>query len=431
MIGLDGCRGMCRRRIGGAMNLCRWTAAACAAPLILTSIAAGGAANAELRDGALEEPDLIEKSADESFHLLAFAHPVSLESATSVTSGANLPIEGYHFESESITGDYWLDGGLTVETFLDEVVARTGTFPEVTAAYVDAPAYADRRTAKRGAEEAALGVELPVYEAPPADPSLAAASRGSEKNSSVAGERLAATDTWQPNDAETMITPMGSNLAISAKYSWWGFDPYASPLSMANSWGMEFQTDFYSANRPWPPGTPINFPGKNTRPNCSAMDYKDWGAASNQPFDWFGWVISGDDYVAAPGSLGLYGDYNDATDPCTVSSIAVGMANPQAMPWSTLGTNHLDLYIYPKTGQAAQSPVGAIVQPVSRNWCEINSWMPLTDCMGVTPGTYPGPGPTQSRMVLNSANNNLAPSLCWYSSDFGTVPATFWDCSSF
>ncbi len=317
-----------------------------------------------------------------TFLELDFAHPVSLESATTVVDGGGVPISGYHFASDSIIGDFWPEGGLSVEEFLAEVEEKTGTAPEIVAAYVDAALYAERRGQQRSAPPL-LGASLPVFEAPAADPSLAATDR--PEDSSDWSPHFVSDETWQPSEAEVMIQPMGDNLAISTKYHWQGVNPFASPLVMADHWGLEFQVDFYSSrvvNSPLPP--------PHNRPNCgtSTVNYKDWAAASNRPFDWFGWVISGSSHIAAPGALGLYGDYN----------------------------------------VEAQSTVGAIVQPVSRNHCEIYHWLPLTDCMGVTSGAYPGPGPASSRMVLNSANNNKAPSLCWYSPSFGTTPAQLWTC---
>ena len=126
----------------------------------------------------------------------------------------------------------------------------------------------------------------------------------------------------------------------------------------------------------------------------------------------------------------MYGDFNDLSDPCNVSTIAVGMAQPSMMP-NSYGSNFLSLYLYPLRGDDAQSKIGAIVQPVSRQHCESNPTMPLMDCMGVTPGTYPGPGSSNSRMVLNDARGKVAPDLCWYSGEFGNSAAAleFWDCN--
>ncbi|MBD3751286.1 MAG: hypothetical protein IE935_02325 [Micrococcales bacterium] len=378
----------------------------------------------------VKEP--VEEPITPTFSEISFAHPVSLESATTVARAAGLPVEGYHFESDSIVGDFWLNGGLTVEEFLAEVRKETGTAPEIVTAYVDGEAFTDKREHSRGLGDVVIGADLPVYDAPdavaPADRAVAERSSAADLTSDVVAS-AAAGDTWQPNDAQVMITDMGQSLSISSQYSWWSSDPYASPLAMADHWGMEFQVDFYTANRPWPPGTPNWWLGKDLRPNCSGADYKDWAAASNRPFDWFGWVIDGTNVVSAPGALGLYGDYNDLSDPCNVSTVAVGMAQPWAMPSGTYGTNTLMIYSYPLRGQETQSRVGSIVQPVTRHQCENQTWMPLTDCMGVTELEYPGPGTGHNRMVLNADNNNQAPDLCWYSGEFGTVPAQIWSCS--
>ena len=204
----------------------------------------------------MKEP--VEEPITPTFSEISFAHPVSLESATTVARAAGLPVEGYRFESDSIVGNFWLDGGLTVEEFLAEVRKETGTAPEIVTAYVDGEAFTDKREQSRGLGDVVLGADLPVYDAPDA---VVPTDRGPAERSSTAqlspvvASSAAAGDTWQPNDAQVMITDMGQNLSISSQYSWWSLDPYASPLVMADHWGMEFQVDFYTNNRPWPPGT--------------------------------------------------------------------------------------------------------------------------------------------------------------------------------
>lgn len=403
----------------------RRTALSLGAALVL--VGSSAFATSQAQASPTPELQMVTAAADPSsaatYEQLAFAHPVSLESAVTVTEGAGVPISGYHFESDSIVGDFWPNSGLSVEEFLAEVAAKTATAPEVVGAYVDADLYAESTETSRSIASPILGEDLPIYDAPDADPSLD--TFDSEETSSDTSRRVAADETWHPSEAEVMIGPMGNNLSISAKYRWQTTDPFSSALVMADHWGMEFQIDFYSSR-----ALPSDAPLPGTRPLCgtSITHYKDWAAASNREFDWFGWVIAGPDLVAAPGTLGLYGDYNDLTDPCKVSTIAVGMAQPHAMPYDTMYKEHLSLYMYPLKGSEAQSKVGAIVQPVTRQLCEQIPNMPLTDCMGVVADTYPGPGPSSNRMVLNSANNNQAPSLCWYSPDFGTTPAQTWAC---
>ncbi|WP_159501879.1 hypothetical protein [Microbacterium sp. 18062] len=373
--------------------------------------------------------DPLGKSDTPAYEQVAFANPVSLASATTVTEAGALQIKGYHFVSDSIIGDYWLEGGLSVNEFLSEVEQKTGTAPEVVAAYVDGEAYAQLEEKESARTSRLLGESLPFFDAPDGDPSRESFA---STDAALQLNALAANETWQPNTAEAMITQMSStNLAIEAKYSWCGLDPYASPTKMAKHWGMEFQFDFYTQMRPNNPTSPLPI-GYGVRPHCGATTslYKDWAAASTREYSWFAWVIAGSDQIYAPGNLGMYGDFNDLSDPCNVSTIAVGMAQPQVMPHSVAGTNHLSIYYYPLKGEDAYSVVGAIVQPVSRTWCEQNPSMPLMDCMGVAPGAYPGPGPTSSRMVLNNANGRAAPNLCWYSPDFGTTPAQFWACTS-
>jgi len=48
--------------------------------------------------------------------------------------------------------------------------------------------------------------------------------------------------------------------------------------------------------------------------------------------------------------------------------------------------------------------------------------------MGVTPGSYPGPGPATSRPVLGDWRNKQAPDLCWYSDNYGNDAPIIWNC---
>lgn len=360
-----------------------------------------------------------------------FAHPVSLQSALTVKSAAGAEIIGYHFVSDSIVGDYFPGGGLSAEVFLADVAKKTGTAPEIVKAYIDGD-NADKVGAGRVAEEV-LGEALPAFDAPDAEPSpdfISADVPADRTERDQLNPLKAASSTWVPNDAEAMITPLTSqNLNILGKYSWWSLEPYASPLAMADHWGMEFQFDFYTTVRP--NLNPYGDDYLGIRPFCGTtqINYKDWAAASTDPYTWVAMVISGDNQVIAPASLGMYGDFNDASDPCTVSTIAVGMAAPWAMP-NSYGSNFLSISYYPAKGDDATSVVGAIVQPVSRTHCEQNPTMYLMDCMGVTPGAYPGPGTSSSRPVLNNNRGLRAPSLCWWSGGFGLDTSQFqtWSC---
>lgn len=361
---------------------------------------------------------------DPTFAELQFHHPVSLKSASTVQSGAGLPILGYHFESDSIVGDFWLDGSLSIDEFLSEVRRRTGTAPEIVTAYVDGAEHQARSLQRSEATgEVMLGADLPVFDAPdaviPADLATSKSSPGLAVRSG--------SQTWQPTDVQIQIGSMGSKIAIDANYSWWGLSPFAHPAVMADHWGMEFQVDFYTSQRPI--AAPWPYLGIRGACGVPGDEYKDWAAASNRAFDWFGWVIAGTSTILAPGNIGLYGDYNDLSDPCTVSTIAVGAAQPQMIPNTIGSTNELRLTMYPNKGQDSTSVVGSIVQPVNRGMCESFPSMPLTDCMGVTPGTYPGPGPTGSRPVLNNTRGWRAPDLCWYSGSYGATDPQAFSCN--
>ncbi|MBD8022990.1 hypothetical protein [Microbacterium gallinarum] len=363
-----------------------------------------------------------------TFESVAFAHPVSLESALTVTVVDGAPVQGYHLLSDSIVGDFFPTDGLSVEQFLDDVESKTGTVPEVTHAYLRGE---DVETAANRTSTAILGEDLPKFDAPDADPDPAYVQPREDVDRALGASPRSAASTWQPNDVEAMIEPLGSdNLSIVGKYYWWGDAPFASPVVMADHWGMEFQFDFYTTTRP--NLNPYGDDYTGFRPFCGTTStyYKDWAVASTRPYTWTALVIVGPNLVAAPANLGMYGDFNDLSDPCNVSTIAVGMANPWAMPMDDWGQNSLVISYYPERGSDTQSVVGAIVQPVNRLHCEVNPTMPLMDCMGVTPGSYPGPGPSSSRVVLNNGRGWKAPSLCWYSGGFGADPASRWTCGA-
>jgi len=363
---------------------------------------------------------------------ITFAHPVSLESALTVTMAAGIEIVGYHLNSDTIVGDYWLGAGLDVDAFLRNIEIETGTAPEIVGAYVEADKFEESAPRPKSRTSIVLGADLASFDAP--DPEISRLTSSIDSlRAEVSAEgspvlARASSETWQPSAVGASVRNNGTEVGIEVVYSWEGLNPYASPLVMADHWGMEFQFDFYTTNR----GVvgDENIPNLGVRPWCGVIGtgYKDWAVASNRPFSWYAFAMSGNNLIIAPAALGLYGDYNDLADPCTVSSIAVGMADPHQMTSDSSGNNHLKLSMFPAKGMDSQSRVGAIVQPVSRQWCEDFPSMPLTDCMGVTYGTYPGPGPVSSRMVLNETNNNFAPDLCWYSGGFGTIPAVTYQC---
>lgn len=82
-------------------------------------------AQASSQEAATTPATVDEDAQAVTFQELQFAHPVSLESAVTVVEGAGSPIAGYHFESDSIIGDFWPGSGLSVEAFLAECVSKS------------------------------------------------------------------------------------------------------------------------------------------------------------------------------------------------------------------------------------------------------------------------------------------------------------------
>ena len=307
---------------------------------------------------------------------------------------------------------------MSVEEYLESIEKTVGTQPEVVGAYtVVTQEESSRLLSERGAE-APLVTGLPEFRAPLGRALQATSLEKASEISMAAAD--AAPDTWAPDFANIQIYDLTTTtVQIVESYGWFQTDPYNSPNVMADHWGMEFQLDFYTAPRAWPPGTP-SFPNKDQRPNCAGDDYKDWASVSNEPFDWYALVYVDEGTLFTPTNLGLYGDYNDLFDECTRSSVTVGMANPQVFPCGVNCYQNMDLYLFPDRGQDDASTTGGLIQVVDRYMCEQATTMPLTDCMGATQywGDYPGPG-EPSRALLNPDRGWQAPDLCWMTENFG------------
>lgn len=394
--------------------------------ITIASFAAGSSAV------AVERSEYV--SGETTISLVDFDHPVSLPDAATIRTANSQDVIGYRFDSDSMVGDFWVDTNQSLASFLEDVETKTGTVPEVTGAYLEVPQSGKEGDRLRHENDAVvIETGLPEFDAPDASPEAGLLEvRGNEDGSRAESSSVTAranTNTWRPNDAEGMVEDLGASVMITAKYSWYGVDPFASPLETADHWGMEFEFSFHTAMRtPIVPAAP-----PYVRPNCGRDDFKDWAAASNRYFNWFAMVAYGQDFVYAPGALGLYGDYNDLWDECTRTSVSVGMAVPHAMPSSIVGTNHLTIVMYPDRGQDTQSRLGANIQLVERYTCEQFPSIALTDCMGGNV-SYQYPSGSVSRMVLNAFPSGrpapFAPNYCWYSGNFGNDAAQPWDCNA-
>lgn len=392
--------------------------------LCLTACVAAGSISATAASAAESiplQPSPNSTEIEPTLQIISFDHAVDLPSATTIRSAYGAPVLGYHFESDFAVGDYWLGTEQSLDDFLANMSEMTGTSPEVVGAFVRPDALArSSRSAGPGGQPPTLATGLPRYSAPAASPAPSFVEMSKEASDSVLPlSTRSTTDRWDPDTAEVRIEDQGDTVSITQKFYWTSLDPYATVYNMPDHWGMEFQVDFYSSHElrvlPVPPV------GYGTRPICGEDDYKDWASASNREFNWYALVIdSTDNYVYPPGDIGLYGDYNDLFDACTRSTVAVGMAQPLAMPYSSYGSNEIAISMFPDRGQEETSVVGATVQVVERKPCEDHPDIALTDCMGVNEGAqWPGPG-SNARPVLDHGRGWRAPDLCWASAGFGT-----------
>lgn len=346
------------------------------------------------------------------------SHPVSLEDALSWSQSARTaaPVEGVRFESESVVGEYWMTADRSPEAFLEAFEADTGTVPEVVALLSTESIPIEDALAGDVREES-VTISAPEFSAPPAVVTDENSARFAEEHPETpSSERLAPGDRWTPRTVTSWITRSAAftnSIEIKQNYEWHGLDPFNSPGLMPNHWGAEFGVDFYTDLPQYQVGM---------RPSCWA-GFEESTAATNDAYTWWVMVTTGTEYVMDPGPIGFYGDYFDSLDACNRASIAVGAANPQAIPsdiWGT-GTNYISVTILATKGNATASRIGGNVQAVERYSCEAAPSTPLTVCMGLdTSLGFPGPGP-QAQLTKNTSPAWYAPDLCWYTPDHGAA----------
>lgn len=377
--------------------------------------AAVGATGVQAGSAPLEVPD---GTVVEVPILTELTHPVSLADALAwagTARGAN-PVEGVRFESDTVVGEYWMTEDRTPEAFLKAFKEDTGTEPEVVGllSFESVP-YEDVLAGRIATETAEIPAE--VFSAPPATLSEdSLEQRRGEEERPPSSERLAPGDTWVPRDAYSYITKSAAfpnSVQIKQTYQWFGLNPFSYPGKMPNHWGAEFGVDFYTDLPQYQAGT---------RPSCWP-GWEESTAATNDAFTWWVMVSNGTEYVMDPGPIGFYGDYFDLLDECYRTSIAVGAADPRAIPDDPTGggTQWISITILATKGNAATSRIGGNVQALERYTCEQTPSAPLTTCMGLdTNRAWPGPG-VRSQLTKNVSPAWLAPDRCWYTPDFGSA----------
>lgn len=297
-----------------------------------------------------------------------------------------------------------------------------GAQPAVVHLVVQAPAEEVKSIGAREIESK-IGAEYKEVAAEPISPdsSVGILLAAGQTDPQAAEERtnpsaLASPTRWDPDIAQQMVTrgPNDVNNKFTGHYVWASLN--TAPYVLQAQHGLEFEVNIHSDN-PLITGS--------GRPSCTPSNYKDVPFAKN-----YGWTWSG--YTGSPNppggtitnlaALGLYADYNDLSDECNRNSIAVGLAIPQDIPLPyTSSQYYFGWSILAPRGIETSNRISAVIQSVSTHWCEANTWMPLTDCMGVWNSGY-----GVNRPVLGAWRNWVAPNRCWTSMDYGsTTPVAF------
>jgi len=377
--------------------------------LALTAVSAQAPAGAETT-GAPPPPAVTRVTVD-------LGHPVSLPDAVEASRQLDDPVVAYAFTNSDIVGEY-SPAGQSVESFLQDFAADYGTQPQITGVVVEREIRQERETGRAARAAVAPGitsleVAAPELTAAPMSPSarmrsmIAPPEQGAAPVVSTARSAAAAAADWRPDDMEGYVQSAGGNVSFMTSYYW---HSGSRPDMVPANWGLEFEVNLYN-------GASSNF-----RPACLG-GYKERFAAQNYGYSWR--VVYQNGVAGDLGSLGAYADVNDLSDPCNRNSMAIGLRYPQRIASTNGGYGVIFVITAPK-GTEATSGLGGVVQAVSDDYCRtaLGGSMSLTDCMGVTAGSWPsGRGP-QSRITLNPDKGKRGPTYCWTSFGKGEVSGT-------
>lgn len=341
-------------------------------------------------------------------------HGLNLMNAEKVAAGLSEEVVGYRFENGNVVGEYSPDSSLSHAQFLELFLTDYGTEPLVTQLVVEREASSDDTGLKR-TQIAPLGADLPAASPPAVEYGGGLLDRNKQTNaakSAPAAATLAASPDWRPDQTNHGIFAAGGTPFFGQQFTWQG---NGLQTNLPSNVGLEFEINQVNNSV---------FAPYNKRPACFDNQYKDRHWAKNYNYTWIATDWFGSSSAAA---MGAYADYNDLSDACGVSSIAVGLREPKALT-STGGAyamTTLDLVIYAPAGLASSVAFSGNVQAVSEHYCTASSLgqnMSNTDCMGVTEiqQTWAGyPAGTYNRGTLNITNGWTLPMRCWSTDNKG------------
>ncbi|MFF2389140.1 hypothetical protein [Agromyces sp. NPDC058104] len=388
----------------------------CAALLLLAGVLQTGvqpAAAAESEGGA-PSPEL--------YVTVPFAHPVALDQAIKTTRVDGSDVLSYRFENPEVVGEY-SPASQTPAEFLALFREQFGTDPQIAAVVIQRPNIGDIAQSTARAHRP-IPTDAPEFRAAPVAIDSIANIESRNRSWHDAGkapaprkaEATLASTRWDPDQADIQIfRPNQGSVLFQQYYAWVSLA--TSPNRVPAHWGLEFEVNIYT-----------NQQTGATRPWCSGA-YREDPFAKNYQWTW--WVsVAGPNGNLAPGAadLGAYADYNDSLDPCNRNSMAIGLANPRAIPiWSGQTVYQLNAVIVAPRGEDETGRIGGNVQAVTTTRCEDLPSMSLTDCMGVVTGVWPGPG-DRNRATLSESRNWIAPSKCWLSLNYGSTAPQPYQC---
>lgn len=339
---------------------------------------------------------------------LPLSHAVTLRDAVKFAPRITSQVTGFRFDNGDIEGEYSPTPDQTLEQFLAGFLERFGTQPEVTGVVVKVAV--EEAQQRVGARSAPLDPGAPAFDAPavtlsPEYAKVAEPPADGASEQRIAQSAVAAADPvdWRPNDFEASITNHNGRADFFTSY-WWhsGSNPSQMPLGF----GAEFEINL------------INSASTNTRPACLS-GYKDRFWAKNYSFNWA--LYKSDSSAASHAGVGAYADYNDLLDTCNRNSIAIGMRYPRNIAEAPGMGFGVQIWVSAPRGTTTTSKIGGLVQAISDHYCRSGpgASMALTDCMGVTAGSWPLAPGLKSRTTLNETRGWTAPAKCWTSQKKG------------
>lgn len=340
-----------------------------------------------------------------------FSQPLSLTDAIELTRDATPRPIAYRFDNGQVVGEYSSGGGYNVDEFLNFFLNDYGTEPRV----VSYKAVETVNEAWNEAREGGLleASAMKTFAPPPVkfggsiverNAMISAHAPESPLEASMSLQSSVPSD-WRPDSTNHGIFQVSGFAFFGQQFTWQGNGLYTLP----NQIGLEFEINQDRADLAAP---------NNLRPFCLDTNYKTRHWAQNQNYswvatDWFGSSPSTDTWI------GAYADYNDLTDLCRTSSIAIGLRYPKDLTPAGGQVNQttLDLVVSAPRGAANSNQFSGNVQAVSSLHCiETGNWMAYTDCMGVTPiqSVWGGsPSGVYNRSTLNASRQWTIPARCW------------------